>query len=117
MASLVINPNDYKNGRHYAAYLGLVPKQTGTGGQIRLHGLSKRGNSYHRQMMCHGARAFLCSSKNHANPLLIWAKKIQNKKGTNVAVGALANKFARISWHVMSGSRYTVTKTVPPMKN
>ena len=117
LASLVINPCDYKNGRHYAAYLGLVPKQTGSGGQVRLQGLSKRGNNYHRKMMCHGARAFLCCSKNYADPLLIWAKRIQVKKGTNVAVGALANKLARISWRVMSGSVYCVTKAVSPVKD
>ena len=115
LASLVINPSDYRNGRHYAAYLGLVPKQTGTGGQVRLQGLSKRGNSYHRRMMCHGARAFLCCSKRDSDPLLMWGKRIQAKKGTNVAVGALANKLSRISWRVMRGSTYCASKAVSPV--
>lgn len=115
LTSLVNNPADYNNGRHYAAYLGLAPKQAGTGGRIHLQGVSKRGNDYQRQMLCHGARAFLTRRKQARDPLLIWAKRIQAKKGTNVAVCALANKLARISWSVMNGKTYCVTKAVSPM--
>ena len=115
LASLVVNPSDYRNGRHYAAWLGLVPRQSGTGGSIRLGGMSKRGNRYHRHLMCHGARAFLCVSKGKNDPLLQWARRIQSRKGTPVAVGALANKLSRISWKVMSGETYCVSKAVTTM--
>ena len=115
LAALVVNPSDYRNGRHYAAWLGLVPRQSGTGGIVRLGGISKRGNRYHRHLMCHGARAFLCVSKRTNDPLLQWARGIQSRKGTNVAVGALANKLSRISWKVMSGEDYCVRKAVNTM--
>jgi transposase len=115
LAALIVNPSDFRNGRHYAAYLGLVPKQTGTGGQIRTHGLSKRGNRYHRQLLCHGARAFLNGNKTHSDPLWQWAKRIQLKKGNNVAVCALANKLSRISWRVLKGEAYRVDKAVSPV--
>lgn len=115
LAGLVVNPSDFRNGRHYAAYLGLVPKQTGTGGKIRIQGLSKRGNRYHRQLLCHGARAFLTRNKNHEDPLWQWARRIQVRKGTNIAVCALANKLARISWRVLSGQTYCVEKTTTSM--
>ncbi len=102
LAALIVNPADFHNGRHYAAYLGLVPKQSGTGGKVRIGGMSKRGNRYHRQLICHGARSFLCRSRNHRDPLWQWARHIQLKKGTNLAVGALANKLCRISWRVLN---------------
>ncbi len=102
LAALIVNPSDFRNGRHYAAYLGLVPKQSGTGGKVRIAGMSKRGNRYHRQLICHGARSFLCRSRNHQDPLWQWARGIQINKGTNVAVGALANKLCRISWRVLN---------------
>src|SRR4029434_97592 len=49
----------FKNGRQFAAWLGLVPKQHSTGGQTRLLGISKRGDSYVRKLLIHGARATL----------------------------------------------------------
>lgn len=112
LAMLVTNPLDYKNGRHFAAYLGLVPRQTGTGGKVKLLGISKRGNQYQRELLCHGARAFLSLCKDDKDPLLKWAKAIKARKGINVAVVALANKLARISWHVMNGEVYDVKLTV-----
>lgn len=115
LAGLVVNPADFRNGRHYAAYLGLVPKQTGTGGKIRTQGLSKRGNQYHRQLLCHGARAYLTRNKHHNDPLWQWARRIQIQKGTNVAVCALANKLARISWRILSGQSYRVEHATAPV--
>ena len=117
LTTLVNNPADYHNGRHYAAYLGLVPKQTGSGGRTQLQGVSKRGNSYQRQMLCHGARAFLTRYKQANDPLLVWAQRIQTKKGTHVAVCALANKLARISWSVLNGQTYCVKKAVSSMNH
>ena len=110
LAALTLCPEDFRNGRHYAAYLGLVPKQNGTGGKIRLLGISKRGNPYHRQLLCHGARAALCRSNRPNDNLILWARRIQARKGTNVAVTALANKLARISWAVINDGTYAPDK-------
>ena len=117
LAGLVVNPGDFRNGRHYSAYLGLVPKLTGTGGKVKLQGLSKRGNRYHRKSLCDGARAFLNVSKDHTHPLWQWARRIQVAKGHNVAVAALANKLARISWQILNGQTYDSNKTVVNMKS
>ena len=112
LVSLVVNPADFRNGRHYAAYLGLVPRQEGTGGKTRIQGLSKRGNCYHRKLLCDGARAFLNCNKDHKHPLWLWAKRIQRTRGHNIAVAALANKLARISWHVLKGEPFDLKKAV-----
>src|SRR5260370_8348646 len=53
----------FKSGREFAAWLGLVPRQTGTGGRVRLLGISKRGDRYLRTLLIHGARAVLTHSK------------------------------------------------------
>ena len=112
VAALVINPADFRNGRHYAAYPGLVPKQFGTGGKTRIQGISKRGNCYHRTLLCHGARAFINRNKNSNHPLWLWAKRIHCTKGVNVAVAALANKLARISWHILCGQTFDINKAI-----
>lgn len=115
LAALVVNPADFRHGRHYAAYLGLVPKLSGTGGKITIRGLSKRGNRYHRKLLCDGARAFLNRCKDPQDPLWRWATGIALAKGHNVAVAALANKLARISWQVLNGQTYDVNKAVKRM--
>ena len=110
LASLVVNPNDFRNGRHYSAYLGLVPKQVGSGGKTTLQGVSKRGNTYHRQLLCHGARAFITCSKQTDHPLWQWADRLRKRKNLNIAVLALANRLARISWHIMRGEPFDQSK-------
>lgn len=56
----------FDSGREFAAWLGLVPRQTGTGGRIRLLGISKRGDTYLRTLLIHGARAVMLHSKDSA---------------------------------------------------
>jgi transposase len=58
------NAKAFKSGREFAAWLGLVPRQTGTGGRVRLLGISKRGDKYLRTLLIHGARAVLTHSKS-----------------------------------------------------
>ncbi len=64
LVATIGNPAAFKSGRELAAYLGLVPRQTGTGGKVRLGGISKRGDNYIRMLLIHGARAVLFKSKN-----------------------------------------------------
>ena len=91
----------FKSGRQFAAWLGLVPRQSGTGGRVRLLGISKRGDTYLRTLLIHAARAALLNSKNPP----VWATNLAQRRSTNVAVVALANKMARTIWAVTAYER------------
>ncbi len=95
------DPKAFRSGREFAAWLGLVPRQTGTGGRVKLLGISKRGDTYLRTLLIHGARAVLTSSK--APPE--WAVNLAKRRPLNVAVVALANKMARTLWALLAYQR------------
>jgi transposase len=88
----------FKSGREFAAFLGLVPRQSGTGGKIRLGSISKRGDPYLRTLLIHGARSVLC----HAKAPTAWQKGIQARRPANVATVAMANKMARTAWAILA---------------
>jgi len=81
----------FKSGREFAAYVSLVPKQTGTGGKIRLLGISKRGDTYLRTLFIHGARAAALLAKEPGQ----WITELKKRRPTSVAIVAMANKLAR----------------------
>ena len=91
----------FAKGRDLAAWLGLVPKQSTTGGKPRLSGISKRGNKYLRKLLIHGARSALPSIVERDTQLGRWAKGLLRRAHKNIAVVALANKLARIAWAVL----------------
>jgi transposase len=90
----------FRSGREFASFLGLVPRQSGTGGKIRLGSISKRGDPYLRTLLIHGARSVLC----HAKVPTAWQKGIQERRPANVAAVALANKMARTAWAILAHS-------------
>ncbi|MBZ5876240.1 IS110 family transposase [Chromohalobacter israelensis] len=90
----------FKRGRDFAASLGLTPRQHSTGGRDRLLGISKRGDSYLRTLLVHGARAVLRYTEGKEDNLSHWVRQLAERKHTNVAVIALANKTARIAWAI-----------------
>lgn len=92
----------FKNGRELSAWLGLVPRQHSTGGQPRLLGISKRGDRYVRTLLVQGALSALTRCHRRPDPHLVWARQLREKKGTQKAAVALANKMARIIWSVMA---------------
>lgn len=92
----------FKNGRQFAAWLGLVPKQHSTGGQTRLLGISKRGDSYLRKLLIHGARATLRWAKTKTDERSQWIRGLLERRGWNRTAVAVANKNARIVWAVLS---------------
>lgn len=94
--------NVFKNGRHMAAYLGLVPRQHSSGGKDRLLGISKRGDCYIRSLLVHGARAMAYRVKNNPNHANQWLYKLIQRRGMNKAVVALANKIARQAWVILA---------------
>jgi len=93
----------FKNGRQFAAWLGLVPKQQSSGGRARLFGISKRGDRYLRTLLIHGARAALGRAGGKQDPRSLWLGKLRQRRHPNVAAVALANKNARIVWAMLSG--------------
>jgi transposase len=102
----------FQHGRQLAAWLGLVPRQHSTGGKIRLHGLSKRGDIYLRTLLIHGARSVLRVAARHTDPTTTWLKRVQTRRNTNIAAVALANKHARIVWALLAHDReYTPAYT------
>jgi len=91
----------FRSGREFAAWLGLVPAQTGTGGKVRLLGMSKRGDTYLRTLLIHGARAVLMHAKEPGK----WLQEIGKRRPPNVVIVALANKMARTIWALLAHSR------------
>jgi transposase len=94
----------FKNGRQFAAWLGLVPKQRSSGGRAHLFGISKRGDRYLRTLMIHGARAALARAGGKQDPRSLWLGKLRQRRHANVAAVALANKNARIVWAMLAGN-------------
>ena len=94
------DPTTFKSGRQFAAWVGLVPRQTGTGGRVRQLGLSKRGDTYLRTLLIHGARSILARGK--PSP---WLEALLRRRPYSVAVAALANKLARTIWAVLARGR------------
>jgi transposase len=91
----------FKSGREVASFLGLVPRQSGTGGRIRLGSISKRGDPYLRTLLIHGARSVMY----HAKVPTPWQTGIQARRPANVAAVALANKMARTAWAILAHGR------------
>lgn len=102
LISAIGNANNFKNGRELSAWLGLVPRQYSTGGQQRLLGISKRGDTYLRSLLVQGAISAMTRCKNRSDSQLIWARQLREKKGLQKSAVALANKMGRIVWSVMA---------------
>lgn len=104
IAASVGDPLEFKNGRQFSAWLGLVPRQNSTGGKNILLGISKRGDGYLRRLLVQGALTAIARSKSNDSQL-IWAKKLRQAKCIQVAAVALANKTARIMWSLMAHNK------------
>ena len=95
----------FKNGRQLAAWLGLVPRQDSSGGKERLLGISKRGDTYLRTLMIHGARAVLFHRLRQPQHQDGWLMRLRARRNPNVAAVALANKNARTVWALLAHQR------------
>lgn len=101
IVATVGNATEFKNGRQMAAWIGLVPKQHSSGGKQTLLGISKRGDTYLRTLLIHGARAVIRFAENKAEPDS-WLRKLMARRNKNVAAVALANKNIRIIWALLT---------------
>lgn len=113
------DPKMFKNGRQFAAWLGLVPRQNTTGGKAHLLGISKRGDVYTRTLLIHGARNVVryAVSKGKDDKHSLWIQKMHAAKEMNPTAVALANKNARIAWRILTSNEvYNPELSHAPMK-
>jgi transposase len=95
----------FENGRQLAAWLGLVPRQHSSGGKQVLLGISKRGDTYLRTLLIHGARAVIRVAEHKAAHADSWLARLMGRRNKNVAAVALANKNARTAWALLAHGR------------
>jgi transposase len=94
----------FRKARDMAAWLGLVPRQNSTGGKSVLLGISKRGSSYTRRLLVHGARSCLLHLNRSRDRLGAWIDQLGKRMHVNKVIVALAAKLARIAWVIMTRS-------------
>lgn len=101
----------WRNAREFASCVGLTPGHSGTGGKVRMGGITKRGDSYLRTLLMHGARSII----RVANPA-IWIAQLLERRPFNVVVAAVAHKLARIAWALVAKGRQFQAgwKSLPP---
>lgn len=101
MVAAVGDGADFKNGRHMAAWMGLVPRQHSSGDRKLLLGISKRGSQHLRTLLVHGGRAVVRTASKKTDPLSTWVNQLRERRGYNRAAVAVANKNARIIWALL----------------
>jgi len=102
LVAAVGDATQFSNGRDMAAWLGLVPRQNSTGGKEKLGHISKRGDTYLRTLLIHGARAALNACGNKQDRRSRWAQGLILRRNRNIATVAFANKNVRIAWSILS---------------
>ena len=107
LVAAVGDPKVFKNGRQFAAWMGLIPRQISTGGKTKLLGITKRGDKYLRKNLIHGCRAVVIHSQKKTDKRSVWIKNKLESKGYNKTAVATANKTARAIWVVLAkGEEY-----------
>jgi transposase len=98
----VAEAREFKNGRQFAAWLGLVPRQHSTGGKVRLGRITAKGDPYIRTLLIMGARSVLQTASRRTDHLAKWALAVRERRGYHRACVAIAAKHARIIWALLS---------------
>jgi transposase len=101
LVAAIGNGHEFKNGRHFSAYLGLVPGHSNTGDKTVMLGITKRGNRYLRTLLIHGGRSAVYAARRHRDQRGVWLNRLREAGGHNVAAVALANKNARVAWAML----------------
>jgi len=100
--ALTVTPANFETGRHFAAWLGLTPREHSTGGKHRMGKISKAGNERLRQLLVVGAMAVIRYAKPGSKSATAWLLQLLERRPRKVAAIALANKMARIIWAMMA---------------
>ena len=107
LVASIPDPQAFRSGRDLSAWIGLVPKQSSTGGKERLGHISKAGNRYLRKLLVVGALSVIRRAQQTGSSRRPWLVALMARRSTKVAAIALANKIARIAWAMMvRGTRY-----------
>jgi len=107
LVASVADPRAFRSGRDFSAWIGLVPKQSSSGGKQKLGSISKQGDRYLRGLFTAGALAVIRYAKIHGTGHRPWLAALLARRPTKVAAIALANKIARMAWAMMArGERY-----------
>jgi transposase len=99
--ALTVEPEHFASGRHFAAWLGLTPKEHSTGSKQRMGKISKAGNERLRQLLVVGATSVVCFAKPGSKSASAWLVQLLERKPRKLAAVTLANKNARIIWAMM----------------
>jgi transposase len=102
LVASVGNAQEFHNGRQFAAWLGLTPRQYSSGGKIRLGHITRRGDPYLRTLLIMGARAVLQAATRHTDRLARWALALKARRGYHRTCVAIAAKNARILWVLLA---------------
>jgi transposase len=102
MAAALGDGKTFTHGRQVSAWLGIVPKQDSSGGKARLLGISKRGDTYLRTLLIHGARAVVKAAAKKDDAQSRWINALVQRRNANIAAVAVANKNARVLWALLT---------------
>ena len=106
LTASICNPAQFKSARHFAAWLGLVPRQNSFGGTERLGGITKMGNRYLRRLLVIGATSVIWHSSKHDHRSARWLSKLKETKPHRLVTVAIANKTERIVWALLNNDEY-----------
>jgi transposase len=101
LAATIPDPSSFRSGRHLAAWIGLVPRQSGTGGKVRLGHISKQGDRYLRRLLVLGASTLMRHARGRTSVTAGWINALLARRPASVVKTAIANKLARIAWAVL----------------
>jgi transposase len=111
LLAAVGNARQFRSGRELSAWLGLGPRQHSSGGRSVLLGISKRGDRYLRTLLIHGGTTLRFAARKR-DPRSRWISAMRERRGTNIAAVALANKNARVLWALLAHNQdYRVPAT------
>ena len=113
LVASIADAHSFDNGRQVSAWLGLVPRQSSSGGKPTLLGMSKRGDAYLRTLLIHGARSAILAAKNKVDNTQGWLTNLLGRRHPNIAAVALANKNARTVWAILAHGREFKADYVP----
>ena len=105
LVASIADARSFDSGRQLAAWLGLVPRQSSSGGKPTLLGMSKRGDVYLRTLLIHGARSAILAAQRKVGAADTWLGSLLRRRHFNVAAVALANKNARTVWALLAHDR------------
>jgi len=115
LVAAIGNGHEFSNGRHFSAYLGLVPGHRNTGDKTVMLPITKRGNRYLRTLLIHGGRSAVYAARRHSDPRSRWLNRLRETRCHNLAAVALANKNARVAWALLRyGEDYRAPRAPRP---